>query len=98
MRTLLRWAAAIGLGLLPMGRADAMVTNYHGAKVAYSGRKSLMGATTNLDADCNWLGISPADVTEPPRRGKLFVMRSVDYPQFTKENERYKCRFKKYSS
>lgn len=57
-----------------------------------------MGATTNLDADCKWLGISPADVTEPPRRGKLFVMRSVDYPQFTRENERYKCRFKKYPS
>jgi hypothetical protein len=60
-----------------------------------SGERQRIDFIFALNPDCTTAGYATVRIISPPVNGELTTEPGVDYPAFSKENQRYQCNLKK---
>jgi hypothetical protein len=60
-----------------------------------SGERQRIDFLSSVNADCTTAGYGIVRVITPPLHGELTTERGMDYPNYLKGNQRYKCNLQK---
>lgn len=84
--------ALLGLAASP---AAAFTHSTSFKKTALSGQEVYVFAHASLNPDCSSMGKDDVRAVSGPSHGKFQLVPGKIYPDFVKENERYKCNLRK---
>jgi hypothetical protein len=62
-----------------------------GTRNTLPGRSQKLDHFTTLNADCTTHGSTVVRVAEPPANGRIVISSGLDYPSYSRENQRYEC-------